>query len=95
MFERDLHRLTSDAIGRIVSTYNHHVLQGQRGKISFVHGYGSSGKGGLLGPKIRAFLDRHQVEYLRGEFVDGNPGHTILIPGNPIVQRQLRGGLGG
>jgi len=33
---------------------------------------------------MRAFLDRNHVEYLCGELVDGNPGHTIVIPGSSI-----------
>ena len=81
----DLHGLTSkDAVARFVDVYNHAVRHGQRERISVVHGYGASGKGGTLREKMRAFLDRNHVEYLCGELVDGNPGHTIVIPGSSI-----------
>jgi DNA-nicking Smr family endonuclease len=81
----DLHGLTSkDAIARFVDVYNHAVRHGQRERISVVHGYGASGKGGTLRGKVRAFLERNHVEYLCGELTDGNPGHTIVIPGELI-----------
>jgi len=81
----DLHGLTSkDAVARFVDVYNHAVRHGQRERISVVHGYGASGKGGTLRAKVRAFFDRSGVEYLCGELVDGNPGHTIVIPGEAI-----------
>jgi DNA-nicking Smr family endonuclease len=81
----DLHGLTSkDAIARFVDVYNHAVRHGQRDRISVVHGYGASGKGGTLRGKMREFLDRSGVEYLCGELTDGNPGHTIVIPGEAI-----------
>src|SRR6201999_1344977 len=61
----DLHGLTSkDAIARFVDVYNHAVRHGRRERISVVHGYGASGKGGTLREKMRAFLDRSGVEYL-------------------------------
>jgi DNA-nicking Smr family endonuclease len=83
----DLHGLNAkDAITRFVAVYNHAVRHGQRERISVVHGYGASGKGGTLREKVRAFLARNDVEHLAGELVDGNPGHTIVIPGEIIVR---------
>ena len=81
----DLHGLNfQQAVARVIGAYNHSVRHGQRGKISVVHGYGASGQGGTLRDKIRAFFEQHRVDYLCGELVDGNPGHTIVIPGEPI-----------
>jgi DNA-nicking Smr family endonuclease len=81
----DLHGLTyKDAVARFVAVYNHAVRHGQRERISVVHGYGASGKGGTLREKMRAFLERNGVDHLCGELVDGNPGHTIVIPGKAI-----------
>ena len=81
----DLHGMTSkDAIAKIVAVCNHAARHGQRERISIVHGYGASGTGGTLRGKVRAFLDRTGVDYLCGELVDGNPGHTIVIPGDVI-----------
>jgi hypothetical protein len=88
MLEIDLHGMhEKDAFTLVVQTYNRHVANGQRGKINVIHGYGSTGKGGNLGPRLRDFFKRHKLDFLVGELVDGNLGHTILIPGPLIPEK--------
>ena len=45
-------------------------------------GVGSTGKGGVVGGRLRSFLRRHGelLEFLPGEEVDRNPGHTLVVP---------------
>jgi DNA-nicking Smr family endonuclease len=95
----DLHGMNEkDAITLVVQTYNRQVANGQRERINVVHGYGSTGKGGVLQYRLRDLLQTYGVDFLVGEWADGNPGHTILIPGDKIPEpkgkKVLRGGLG-
>lgn len=55
-------------------------------KLTVVHGYGSTGVGGVLRTRFRAFLQRHasRLEFTPGEHVDGNPGQTIVTPLKPL-----------
>ena len=59
---------------------------GGRVKLTVVHGYGSTGVGGVLRTRFRAFLQRHasRLEFTPGEQVDGNPGQTIITPLKPL-----------
>ena len=52
------------------------------GSLDVVHGYGSTGEGGVIRGRLRGFLERHNdcLEFRPGENVDGNQGHTIVIP---------------
>lgn len=58
---------------------------------TIVHGYGSSGKGGAIRSKLRAFLDRFP-EKLRQEAGDnyGNPGWTWVYPKARLPDRRER-----
>ena len=51
-------------------------------RLDIVHGYGSTGTGGILRGRLRGFLERHPsyLEYKPGEEVDGNKGHTVIVP---------------
>jgi hypothetical protein len=51
-----------------------------------VHGYGSTGTGGVLKIRLRGFLGRNEsrLDFQTGEKVDGNPGHTIVVPLKPL-----------
>ena len=80
--ELDLHGLTVvEAIEQFVQYYNTRVDNNQYGCLRIIHGYGSSGKGGVIRARLRAFLDEH-LDKLRYETGDayGDPGWTLVYP---------------
>ena len=85
-FEIDLHgRTWLEAKEEFIAFYNH-VLE-ETGdtigaQLSVIHGYGSTGEGGLLRKRLRGFLQRFadHLEFVPGEDLDGNPGHTVVAP---------------
>jgi len=87
--EIDLHGLTwSEALAAFIEFYNDEIQKVGRGagSLDIVHGYGSTGSGGVLRTRLRAFLQRHEeyLEFMPGEKVDGNSGHTIVVPMQPL-----------
>jgi DNA-nicking Smr family endonuclease len=79
----NLHSLTvAEAIREFVRFYNVCVQSGYRGRLEIIHGYGSSGSGGVIREELRRYLKAH--EEIFGEFLAGeslrNPGVTILYP---------------
>ncbi|MBI2166598.1 MAG: Smr/MutS family protein [Chloroflexi bacterium] len=85
----DLHGLTwTEAQAAFIDFYNSavHLAGGNAGRLDVVHGYGSTGTGGVLRTRLRGFLDRHKsyLEFQPGENVDGNRGHTIVVPLKPL-----------
>ncbi len=83
----DLHGKTWDeAKTEFVDFYNGHVRSGSRARLDIIHGYGSSGVGGVLRDRLRAFLARFSdnLMFQPGEDVDGNPGHTVVVPLKPL-----------
>ena len=87
--EIDLHgRTWSDALEEFLDFYNSAVQSagGRAVVLSVIHGYGSTGAGGVLRTRFRAFLRRHEtrLEFLPGENVDGNRGHTIITAKKPL-----------
>ena len=54
--------------------------------IDVVHGYGSTGEGGIIRTRLRKFLERHTdyLEFVPGEDMDGNQGHTLVAPSKPL-----------
>ena len=78
----DLHGLTwIEALPSFLEFYNSAAqLSASKpvGRLEIVHEYGSTGVGGVLGKRLRAFLeqypDRVQIQ------LDGNPGHTYVTP---------------
>lgn len=79
----DLHGLTVDeAIATFVARYNALVGEGFRGRIEIVHGYGSSGTGGVIRRRLRAFLSAHRDRFKHLSEGDalGNPGVTYVEP---------------
>ena len=88
--EIDLHGQTwSEALAAFIEFYNGAVQQaggGAAGRLNIIHGYGSTGVGGVLRTRLRAFLKRHEerLEFMPGEQVDGNQGHTIVVPMEPL-----------
>jgi hypothetical protein len=78
----DLHGFTvAEATERFVQYYNTRVDNDQYGCLRIIHGHGSSGKGGVIRVKLRAFLDQH-LDKLRYEAGDdyGDPGWTLVYP---------------
>ena len=93
--ELDLHgRTWSEAVEVFTDFYNGALRSSGGGvKLTVVHGYGSSGVGGVLRTRFRAFLQRHEgrLEFVPGERVDGNPGQTIVTPRKqlPVAEELL------
>jgi hypothetical protein len=78
----DLHGFTvAEAIEQFVLHYNTRVDNNQFGCWKVIHGYGSTGAGGVIRVKFRAFLDEH-LDKLRYEIGDGfgDPGWTFVYP---------------
>ena len=79
----DLHNFTvAEAIREFVRFYNSCVRSGYRERLEVIHGYGSSGSGGVIREELRKFLKAHAEtfgEYLAGESLR-NPGVTIVYP---------------
>ena len=51
-----------------------------------MHGYGSSGAGGVLSARLRGFCDAHadRVRCARGEDADDNAGLTVVTVVEPL-----------
>ncbi len=87
----DLHgRTWSEGLADFIDLYNRTLRSGNEttATLDVVHGYGSTGAGGTMRVRIRAFLERYprHLEYMPGEAVDGNPGHTIVLPVQPLPE---------
>ena len=80
----DLHGLTkTEAIEAFVKFYNGRVEKGNLKPFEIIHGYGSTGVGGVLLKAIRSFLSNNEdkVEFDYGKDVFAfNPGVTRVIP---------------
>ena len=93
----NLHNFTvAEAIREFVRFYNACVRSGYRGRLEVIHGYGSSGSGGVIREELRKYLKAH--EEIFGEFLPGenlrNPGVTILYPRETEVAMPLSMGGG-
>ena len=85
----DIHGLTwAESEASFIEFYNQTLRQARKGatRLDVVHGYGSSGAGGVLRTRLRGFLVRYEscLDFQTGEKVDGNPGHTIVVPLKPL-----------
>jgi len=85
----DLHGLTwAEAEATFIEFYNQTLRQAGKNSVGLdvVHGYGSTGTGGVLLTRLRGFLGRYEscLDFQAGEKVDGNPGHTIVVPLKPL-----------
>ena len=85
----DLHGLTwAEAEASFIEFYNQTLRQAGKDSVGLdvVHGYGSTGIGGVLLTRLRGFLGRYEscLDFQTGEKVDGNPGHTIVVPLKPL-----------
>ena len=56
--------------------------------IDVVHGYGATGTGGTIRIRLRGFLDRNNasLEFVLGEALDSNPGHTVVYPAYALAE---------
>ena len=85
-FEIDLHdRTWLEAREEFIAFYNHVLEEAGDSsgvQLSVIHGYGSTGEGGVLRKRLRGFLQRFddRLEFVPGEHLDGNLGHTVVAP---------------
>ncbi len=86
--EIDLHGLTRvEAIEKFVEFYNSRVNKGNKDCFCVIHGYGSTGTGGILLKSIRGLLSRYSefLEFEPGEDnFSRNPGQTYVYPKRPL-----------
>jgi len=77
----DLHGcIVPEAIAQFVAFYNQCVRSGHIGPIEVVHGYGSSGKGGVIKAALLEYLEAN-ADCIRGYVPGaGNPGMTRIHP---------------
>ncbi len=85
----DLHGKTwTEALAEFLDFYNRVAAANGTAKptLDVVHGYGSTGSGGVLRARFRAFLSKYPVclEFKPGEDVDNNPGHTLVLPSKKL-----------
>ncbi len=99
--ELDLHEQTWLEAQQIFIDFYNDWLRGAgvgpAAAIDVIHGYGSSGTGGVLRKRLRNFLDEQalqgRLEFTPGEYVDANPGHTVVRPIAPLpVAHELLAG---
>jgi dsDNA-specific endonuclease/ATPase MutS2 len=88
----DLHNFTvAEALREFVRYYNNCVRSGYSGRLEVIHGYGSTGGGGVIREELRKYLKAHAGTF--GEFLAGeslrNPGVTIVYPGDSLAAMPL------
>ena len=81
----DLHGKTwTEALAEFLDSYNRvaRTPDASASTLDVVHGYGSTGSGGVLRQRLRGFLAKYPqcLELKPGEDVDSNPGHTLVLP---------------
>jgi len=78
--EIDLHGYTAiEAIEIFVNCYNRNFSSGNKSSISVIHGYGSSGVGGVIKSSFNKFLLSNS-EYLSFQPDAWNTGKTVVFP---------------
>ena len=91
MIELDVHGLTvNEALKVFVEFYNRQARGSLREALRVIHGWGSSGEGGKIRPKLRRLLAEAgpSLDWKAGEDLEGNPGVTIVYPGKVIQPRE-------
>ena len=87
----DLHGKTwAEALEEFVDAYNRAVQPGGHAcrNLKVIHGYGSTGSGGVLRTRFRRFFEGNQasmthqerLEFTPGEMIGVNPGFTLVTP---------------
>ena len=79
----------SQAIAAFLRTYNECFAADGKPSVTeldIIHGYGSTGKGGVIRTDLRKFLGANAdfLEFFPGEDIDENQGHTIVVPRFPL-----------
>jgi DNA-nicking Smr family endonuclease len=87
----DLHGLRErEALRKFVRDYNAYVRSGGRDPVWVVHGYGSSGHGGVIQRAIRDYISANANRF--DKVVEGdrlaNPGVTIVYPKRLLPEEQ-------
>ena len=88
----DLHEKTwNEALAEFIAFYNQAIQRAAdvpQSRLNVIHGYGSSGAGGVLRKRLRNFLQEQsaagRLEFTPGEHADANPGHTLVQPLLPL-----------
>ena len=85
----DLHGKTwPEALQEFVDAYNRAVQPGGHTcrTLTVIHGYGSTGSGGVLRTRFRKFFEKHEskMDFTPGEKVSLNPGYTLVTPKFPL-----------
>ena len=92
--ELDVHGMTqAEAVEAFVGECNAALSRSGAGAVvRVVHGYGSSGAGGVLRARLRGFCDAHadRVTYARGEDAENNPGLTVVTVAGPLSDSTQR-----
>ena len=84
--ELDLHGyIWSEAQKEFIDFYNRSLDEatGQNVvQLNVIHGYGSTGEGGVIQKRLRGLLEKHSdcLEFTLGESLDGNQGYTVVKP---------------
>lgn len=85
-YEIDLHGLTwKESLRTFIEAYNDAFDSAGNPtgvQVRVIHGYGSTGEGGVLRSRLRSFCRRFgdHLEVTTGEEIDGNRGCTIVRP---------------
>lgn len=82
--ECDLHDLTVEAaMTRFTAHYNQAVAAGRTQPIDVIHGFN---QGIAIQISLRNFLAEHtdKLRFVTGEWLDDNPGHTVVYPDKPL-----------
>ncbi len=86
--EIDLHGLQAfEALQKFIEFYNRQIKSGNRSPINVIHGYGSTGEGGIIRKRLRNFLANHsdKLKFIFGESIDfRNCGRTVVTPILPL-----------
>ncbi len=83
----DLHTFkTGQALSLFQQAYKLQIASGAARPIEVIHGYGSSGEGGIIRTRLRAYLKANaaHLDFRTGEQIDGNPGYTLVYPRHPL-----------
>ena len=85
--EIDLHGLFEmQGLSAFVTLNNQYASMKKTGMIKVIHGYGSSGPGGVIRRSLRKYLDVNEIEYESGEYIDSNPGYTCVWVGGKLLE---------
>ncbi len=89
--ELDFHGKTwQEALAEFHNAYNTALSRrGQQVKIRVIHGYGSTGVGGVLRERLRKYFQQNKSKLLftPGELLDRNPGWTLIVALKPLPLR--------